>query len=277
MGFAKARRRLIVNADDFGRSHSINQAVIQAHTQGILTTASLMVTGDGFEEAVALARQAPTLGVGLHLTLVCGRAALPATSIPGLVDASGAFSEDPVSTGMKLFFRRSLRPQLEREIAAQLEIFRKTGLVLDHVNGHLNLQLHPTVFRILLPLANSWNIRAIRLTHDPLWLNLRLERGRWGYRLSHALVFGCLSRWAKPALVRDGIGHTDRVFGLLQTGLLDEKFLLKLVPEIPEGDSELYSHPSLEEFKHEFSALMSTQVRDLVDKHRIQLIRYQDL
>ena len=76
-------RRLIVNADDFGRSASINQAVIRAHREGILTTTSLMVNEPAFEEAVALARENPTLGVGLHLTLLCGHSALPPEEIPG--------------------------------------------------------------------------------------------------------------------------------------------------------------------------------------------------
>src|SRR6266705_6008158 len=71
-------RRLIVNADDFGRSHSINEAVIRAHKEGILTSASLMVNEPAFEEAVELAKANPTLGVGLHLTLLCGHSTLPA-------------------------------------------------------------------------------------------------------------------------------------------------------------------------------------------------------
>src|ERR1051325_4807396 len=78
-------RRLIVNADDFGRSSSINQAVIRAHREGILTTASLMVNEPACAEAVQMANDNPRLGVGLHLTLLCGHSALPATAIPGLV------------------------------------------------------------------------------------------------------------------------------------------------------------------------------------------------
>ena len=83
MALPDAPRRLIVNADDFGKSHSVNQAVIEAHTRGILTTASLMVNEPGFAEAIALARQHPRLGVGLHLTLSHGHSALPAAEIPG--------------------------------------------------------------------------------------------------------------------------------------------------------------------------------------------------
>ncbi|PYI83222.1 MAG: hopanoid biosynthesis associated protein HpnK, partial [Verrucomicrobia bacterium] len=77
MATPKAARRLIVNADDFGRSHSINQAVVRAHREGILTSASLMVNEAAAEEAAALAREHPQLGVGLHLTLVCGSSASP--------------------------------------------------------------------------------------------------------------------------------------------------------------------------------------------------------
>lgn len=271
------RRRLIVNADDFGRSRSINQAVIRAHRDGILTTASLMVNGDAADDAVALARQNPKLGVGLHLTLVCGRAALGPEAIPGLVDPQQNFSDDPVATGCKFFFRRSLREQLAREIEAQFAKFSATGLTLDHVNGHLNMQLHPTVLQLLLRHRSEWKVERFRLTHDPLALNLHLGKGRWGYRLSHALVFGTLSRWAAPQLRRHQIRHTDAVFGLLQTSLVNEAFLLGLLERLPAGDSELYSHPCLEKFKEEADALISPKVRQSVQAHGIQLIRYQDL
>src|SRR5438045_2615919 len=92
-------RRLIVNADDFGGSPSINQAVIRAHTEGILTTASLMVNEPGFAEAVTLAKQHPRLGVGLHLTLSHGHAALPPGQIPGLANERGELDHRPVAAG----------------------------------------------------------------------------------------------------------------------------------------------------------------------------------
>ena len=163
-----APRRLIVNADDFGRSASINQAVIRAHREGILTTASLMVNEPACEEAVALARENPTLGVGLHLTLLCGHSALPPEQIPGLVNAKGEFSNNPASAGFRYFFQRSLREPLRREIHAQFQKFRATGLPLDHVNGHLHLHLHPAVFRILMADADQLGIKRLRLTFDPL-------------------------------------------------------------------------------------------------------------
>ncbi len=272
-----AGRRLIVNADDFGRSHSVNEAVVRAHREGILTTASLMVNEAACNEAVALARENPKLGVGLHLTLLCGKSTLPPERIPGLVNAQGEFGNRPVDVGMSYFFKHDLREQLRTEIHAQFEKFRATGLPLDHVNGHLHLHLHPTVFRILMEDAVPLGLRHMRLTRDSLSRSRRMTRGHWFYRVSHAAIYEWLSRRARGPLQQRGIRHAQITFGLLQNARVDEEYILKLLPELPPGDSELYSHPSLDEFKHEFDALTSPRVKERARRLGIELIRYQDL
>lgn len=274
---ASVRRRLIVNADDFGRSRSINTAVIQAHRDGILTTASLMVTGAAAAEAVELARQNPRLGVGLHLTLLMGKAAVPPDQIPGLADASGNFSDNPVEVGLKYFFKPELEGQIEAEMDAQFDLFRRTGLELDHVNGHLHLHLHPVVFQLLMKHASRWGVRRIRLTRDAFWLNARIAGGEWLYRTSHAVIFHALSLWARGEVVKRELKHTPWVFGLLQNGRVDEAYILKLLPELPPGDAELFSHPGIIEFPCEAAALVSPAVKAAVQRLGIELIRYQDL
>lgn len=271
------RRRLVVNADDFGRSDSINEAVVRAHREGILTTASLMVNEPACARAVEHARRNPNLGVGLHLTLLCGRAALPPEQIPGLVNHRGEFSNNPAGTGFRFFFNRSLREQLRAEIRAQFERFRATGLKLDHVNGHLHLHLHPVVFGIVLRAAGEFGVTRVRLTFDPFRLNLQLASGQFIYRASHALIFHLLSARSRPALRKARIRHTQRVFGLLQNARVDEAYVLGLLDRLPDGDSELYSHPSLEEFRNEFEALISPRVRERAKALGIELIRYEDL
>jgi hopanoid biosynthesis associated protein HpnK len=268
-------RRLIVNADDFGRSHSINQAVIRAHREGILTTTSLMVNEPGFDEAVQLARENPKLGVGLHLTFVCGRSALPPQKIPHLVNDKGEFTNDPASAGIRYFFSPACRRELHSEIEAQFEKFNSTGLPLDHVNGHLHLHMHPTIFSILT--ENAFLIHRMRLTNDRFFLNARLASGAWLYRIGHAMIFKILSAWHRSAFKRKKFAYTDAVFGLLQNARVDEDFVTKLLPELPCGVSELYSHPSLDEFKNEFDALISPKTKALVQQLGIELIRYQDL
>jgi len=270
-------RRLIVNADDFGLSHSINEAVIRAHRQGILTTASLMVNEASCGEAVALAKENPRLGVGLHLTLLMGHSALPPEEIPGLVNSHGEFSNDPVGVGMRYFFKRALKEQLRKEIHAQFARFRATGLTLDHVNGHLHMHLHPVVFGILMEDAEKLGIERMRLTRDPFWTDVPLASGQRLYRASHALIYFILSGCARGRLAKRRIRHTRRVFGLLQNARVDEAYISKLLPVLPRGDSELYSHPSLDEFKNEFDGLISARVKEQVQSLGIELIRYQDL
>jgi hopanoid biosynthesis associated protein HpnK len=270
-------RRLIVNADDFGRSSSINQAVIRAHNEGILTSASLMVNEPGFEEAVTLARENPRLGVGLHLTLLCGHSTLPREKIPGLVAEDKSFDNEPGKIGCRYFFVRRLREQLRAEIHAQFKRFLSTGLPLDHVNGHLHLHLHPVVFGLLMEDSQALDLQRMRLTMDPFWLNLRISRGHWLYRGMHALIHHYLSANARPKLKTRGIRHTRFVFGLLQNARVDEAYVTRLLGRLPAGDSELYSHPSLDEFKNEFDALISPRVRGRIEALGIKLIRYQDL
>ena len=271
------KRRLIVNADDFGLSASVNAAVLRAHRNGILTTASLMVNEPGFEEAVQLAKENPQLGVGLHLTFLMGHAALPPEKIPGLVNGRGEFSNSPIGVGLRYFFQRRLREQLRAEIHAQFEKFHATGLKLDHVNGHLHLHLHPTIFEILMADAETLRLTHLRLTQDCLARSRRMSHGHRFYKLSHAAIFEYLSRRARTVLAAKKINHTQITFGLLQDSRVDEEYVLKLLPELPPGDSELYSHPSLDKFKHEFEALVSARVRKQVNQLGIELIRYQDL
>src|SRR5439155_18095351 len=107
--------------------------------------------------------------------------------------------------GFRYFFRRPLREQLREEIHAQFQKFRATGLPLDHVNGHLHLHLHPTVFCILMEDSVSLGIERLRLTFDPFWLNARLASGRWAYRALHAAIYHWLAARARPALRQRGI------------------------------------------------------------------------
>ena len=125
--------------------------------------------------------------------------------------------------------------------------------------------------------ARGWGITHFRLTRDLFRLNLRLASGNYFYRAGHALIFQLLAPRARAVLDRLGIKHTRVVFGLLQNARVDENYVAGLIPRLPPGDSELYSHPSLDEFKHEFAALISSRVSSLVQEEGVELIRYRDL
>lgn len=270
-------RRLIVNADDFGRSAGVNHAVIQAHREGILTTASLMVNEPGLAEAVAAARAHPRLGVGLHLTLLDGHSALSPRQIPGLVNGEGQFDTDPARAGWRYFFSPALRAQLRAEVTAQFEKFRATGLPLDHVDSHHHLHMHPVIMTFLLARAGTLGITHLRLTREPFGVHRRTGAAFSWQRASHALAHGLLAWRARPGFQRRSIRYPAAVFGLLNSGGMDEDYLARLLPVLPAGASEIYSHPSLEQGSHELRALISPRIKALVKRLGVQLIRYQDL
>ncbi|HVW75142.1 MAG TPA: ChbG/HpnK family deacetylase, partial [Rhizomicrobium sp.] len=112
-------KQLIVTSDDFGAAVEVNEAVERAHRDGILSAASLMVTGPAAEDAVARAKAMPKLRVGLHLVLVEGKPMLSAGQVPDLVDATGHFRIDMARAGAAMFFLPHVKRQLRAEIEAQ--------------------------------------------------------------------------------------------------------------------------------------------------------------
>ena len=160
-------KKIIVTGDDFGLAVPVNEAIVGAHRNGILTAASLMMGERFSQDAVKRAREHPSLKVGLHLVLVEGTPVSAPRQIPDLVDANGAFSTHLVRAGFRFFFHPRIRRQLETEIRAQFEAFQNTGLALDHANAHNHMHLHPTVLRLMLNVGKDYGLRAVRLPCEP--------------------------------------------------------------------------------------------------------------
>jgi len=261
---------LIINADDFGFSHDVNAAIIQAHEEGILTSTSLMVTGDAAQEAIALAKNHPHLAVGLHLVLVCGKSVLPPAQIPHLVDSQGNFSHNPTQAGLNYQFNQATRAELRLEISAQLEKFRNSGLNLAHVDGHLHLHVHPVILNILTEFAAEFKIKFIRLPSEELTKNLKIDRRNLLTKIIWSIVFGQLRNYGEGLLKTHNIKFADRVYGLLQTGNMSEEYLLSLIPQIEAELVEIYAHPTSVNTKInnsgeiELKALLSERVREIL-------------
>lgn len=277
-------KKIILSADDFGRSSGINEAVIRAHREGVLTSASLMVAGDAVEEAVTLAQQTPTLAVGLHLVVTGGRATLSPGEIPHLVDSSGHFSNDPVQIGLRYFLSRTVQEELAREIAAQFERFAATRLPLSHVDGHLHMHVHPTVFNLLLPLAEQYGARGLRLPRDDFWFALGYDRRYAGTKVGWAISFGLLCRWCLGRLRNHRLVVTHRVYGLMQTGQMQEAYVINLLRRLEVPTAELYFHPSTEpagEFlgpnPGDLATLLSPAVRQVIQGRGLRLATYPTL
>ena len=241
----QGERRLIVSADDFGLSPGVNAGITRAHADGILTDASLMINGAAAADAIALARATPALSVGLHLVLAHGRATLPPREIPALVDSDGLFRNHEIRAALGYFFTPGVRTQVRREVTAQIEKFLATGVPLSHVDGHVNIHMHPTILNILLEVAGRYGIRALRLTREPLTLALRLDSRHAPRKIAESLTFRALAAYAQPRIAAHKVRHPDHLFGLHQSGHVTESYLLALLPHLPAGTTELYCHPAV--------------------------------
>ncbi len=231
-------RRVIFSADDFGLSFAVNEAVEQAHREGLLDAASLMVAGPAAADAVRRARALPRLRVGLHLVLVEGSAVLPPSAIPDLVDASGRFGSDQVRRGFTYAF--SARRQLEAEIEAQFAAFAATGLTLDHANAHKHMHLHPVVAGLMIRIGRRYGLRALRIPAEPA-APLAACGTRAGLR-AHALA--AWSRILRAQATRAGLAVNDHAFGIAWSGHMTAPRLAALARHLPDGLSEIYFHPA---------------------------------
>jgi chitin disaccharide deacetylase len=262
-------RFLIVTADDFGLSDSVNEAVRQATLSGVLTAASLMMAEPATAAAVRLAQALPKLRVGLHLVLVDGHAVLPPRRLPDLVNPSGRFSDAMVWNSFRFVTSRKVRAQLAAEIRAQLEAFAQTGLELDHVNAHKHFHLHPLILELVLEIGSEFGVRAVRVPQEPFWYS-RHAGGAAGAAF--------LAPWLtlmRARLRARGLTCNDHVFGLSATGRLDSRQVIEVLTRLPPGVSEIYLHPSVD--NHELAALLDPEVRAAVDASLAVCGGYRDL
>jgi len=275
-------KRLVVTADDFGAAEAVNDAVAQCHTSGILTAASLMVSGPAAADAVRRARALPSLKVGLHLVLVEGRPVLPATSVPNLIDASGNFRTDMARAGAAMFFRSDVRRQLEAEIEAQFAAFQATGLTLDHVNAHKHFHLHPTIAGLIVKIGKRYGVRGARVPLEPQVVLGKIEKHRAGGIVALTAPF---ARALRTRFRRAGIAAPDQVFGLAWSGAMNAPRLAGLLSHLPEGLSEIYMHPATGaypgsapgyEYRAEMAALTDPRMADLIAAGNIRLGGFGD-
>ena len=250
-------KSVIITGDDFGLAVPVNEAIEEAHQRGVLTNTSLLIGSPCAEDAVMRARRNSSLHVGLHVAVCEGTPVLNPRDIPDLVNERGKL-RSPVCAAAGFFLYPHVKEQLQREIRAQFEAFRATGLTLDHVNGHNNMQLHPVVMPILLSVAREYGARAIRLPFEPLRASLRAARsiGALGpadprrarcsawLRFLQWLVMRPWAAYVKQRYKRAGFAVNDYVFGIYDCGGMDLDMLLGIVRNLPQGVSEIHCHPA---------------------------------
>jgi chitin disaccharide deacetylase len=282
-------RKVIITGDDFGLAEPVNEAIEESHRGGILTAASLMVGAEAAADAIERARRLPNLKVGLHLVLVEGRPVLGRAAVPGLVGPDGEFSTRLVLSGFRYFFLPRVRKQLEAETRAQFEAFRRTGLVLDHVNAHNHMHLHPTILGLILKVGREYGLKAVRFPNEPPLRSWRASRRALGGKV---VSWTLLSPWLwrmRRVLRRARMRSNAFIFGMAESGAMTTALSLSYLRRLPRGVTEIYFHPAtrrcpqidrtMPEYRHEdeFRALTSRELADALASAGIKSISFSDL
>src|SRR5579864_8715047 len=216
-------KQLILNADDFGLTRGVNEGIIRAHREGILTSATLMACGTAFDHAVELAKLNPRLGIGCHLVLVGGKAVAPLEEIPSLASNDGCLPDSlaafvaRLSTGM-------IRPKdLERELRAQILKTRAAGIDPTHLDTHKHTHAHPVVMRALSRVACELGIPRVRKPMENLrdsWESSLGERSAMLPELFAAAAARMVTPIFQSTAQRYDLRSPDYFLGLAMTGRL---------------------------------------------------------
>ena len=284
-------RRLIVNADDFGLTSGVNRAIVEGNRLGIVTSATLMANARATDAAIDLAKAQPGLKTGCHVVLIDG---VPLkANLQSLTNGSPRFR-----TSLKEFSIAALRKQIsaeevQQEVEAQVRKVQSRGITLTHLDSHKHTHMFPHILRPLLRAAKACGIRAVRNPFEPLrcWPPLMVLNtpGLW-LRSAGVMAFQMFAADFHSAVKEEGMVSPDGTVGIAVTGMLDQKWLSRILEALPEGTWELVCHPGysdadlqaagtrlIQSREIELSALTSEETKKALAHRQIDLISYADL
>ncbi|HEY2931813.1 MAG TPA: ChbG/HpnK family deacetylase [Acidobacteriota bacterium] len=289
-------KKLIVNADDFGFTSGVNRGIVRAFQNGIVTSCTIMASGDAFDHAVELARQEPRLPVGCHLTLVNARPVAPAGQIGSLLNGSSSLPGTLAEVLLRLVSGTAKQEHIEREFRAQIETVMSAGINPTHLDTHKHLHAHPRIFEALVTVAREFGISRVRnpfeqvRRNSPRGIRARQQGREFKKQQAAALAMRMVRRAFRGRLQAEELRAPDCCYGISLTGMLDSSAIQEVVRQLESGVTELICHPGLydehleravtrlkREREVEVEALTDPQVRTTINDNQVELISYRDI
>jgi chitin disaccharide deacetylase len=281
-------RSLVVNADDLGLTVGVNDGIFAAHDRGILTSASLFASAPATADALRRARTFPSLGIGVHLTLVDGAPTLPPGRVPTLLADDGRFRASWKPFIVACLRGRVALDEVERELTAQIDRIESEGIRLTHLDAHKHVHAFPPVFAIVARLADRFRIPVVRVPCErwsPVWGDRRQRRTARHQRLANAAMLPWAARDYRVAKLRKV--RTPQFVGRFQTGVMNRRSLEGMLRRLRPGVTELMVHPGyvddalrqtstrlLTSRAQEVDLLCAAGTREVLAEESIHLIRH---
>lgn len=283
------KKNIIFNADDFGMNTYVNDAIIDGHVNGIITSTSLVASGDAYKEAIKIAKLYPKLGVGIHSTLVGGLKPLSnPKDVPSLLNENGVFFDSHVDFIKRVYSKQINFTEVYNELDLQFKKILSSNLNVTHVDGHQHLHVLPEVLPIILSLMKKYKLNKMRIPKESYLFfnkNYSLSRiiGKFGLSfISHKAHKSSKQLW---------IASPRYFWGMMNGGDMTESNVIKIIKEAKKyiGTHEVMIHPgtsnkALNEMYHwnyhweeELAAMKSDKVKQSLVQAGFNLINYGDL
>jgi chitin disaccharide deacetylase len=290
---SRAMKEVILNADDFGLTPGVNQGIVRAHNEGILSSTTLMANGDAFDAAVALAKANPKLGVGCHLVLIGGKSVAPPEKVKSLVDRDGNLPATLPGFVAKVTSGKIRPDDIVTELRAQIGKIRAAGVEPSHVDTHKHTHAHPRVLAAVCHVAKEFGISRIRKPIESFknsWRTTAADRKGTSTQVVAAAAVRSIAPKFRATLKKFGMTTPDHFLGLALTGQLGPEALRKMIDALEDGTTEIMFHPGvyddalaktgtrlLMHRETELAALTDPGVRDTLAQRGVRIISYREL
>jgi predicted glycoside hydrolase/deacetylase ChbG (UPF0249 family) len=281
---------IIINADDFGWTESINEGIIEAHKNGVLSSTTLLANSKATQQAIQLAKASPSLGVGVHLSYNIDKPILSARQLDALYKPDGSPKFSTAKLWLAATCSQRVRRQLYTHFQSQIDYLLSQGVHITHLDTHKHVHYWPAVFDIVARLASENNIPAVRVMRenpfDPGPPNPK-ARGALCVLFFASLVNICKAK-------RYHRFYPQRFIGISQTGTWTKAMFLAVLKTIKDGKPgicEIMTHPGyprgldaeptrlVESRLAELKILTDPEIKEWFAQwqHKINLISYRNL
>jgi hopanoid biosynthesis associated protein HpnK len=291
-------KQVVITADDAGICVETNAAIELAFRYGVLTSISVMTNMPAFDDAVAMAVRNPGLGTGVHLVLTSGRPVSSPRGIPLLVNQEGKFRHGFVGLWRLLVGRNGAAAvdQIRRELTAQVEKAVASGLAIDHVDGHRHVHMIPAIWPVALMLTRQIGSGFVRVAAE------HSGTRRWpvSLNMAKATILRQCARANRHSDEAVDVSAVQHFAGVLDAGSMTLPTLMRLLKNVPDGISEIITHPSFASSsdlaaraphyaaedltflrsprrREEAAALIHADVRRLITALQIRLTSFREL
>lgn len=238
-------RHVIINADDFGLAHGVNRGIFRAHTQGVLTSATLMAAAPAAEEAIELSRQMPDLGIGIHLNLLEGKPVSTDPKVALLLKENGEFATSTSTLAIKSLTSRRFIEAIEIELAAQIKWVLDRKITPTHLDSHKHAHAFWSIWPIACRLADRFGIKAVRWPHEPAWVARSKSPPPTNGGTKRAAIVRIMAKTAKKR--RSDLIKNQLLFGVAHTGRIDIEFWKMVAKDAAFDVAEIMTHPGYTE------------------------------